>query len=33
MRVDVARAGARIAALDRHLVAELDEALRLHLAL
>lgn len=31
--VDVERVGARIAVLDRHLVAELDEALRLHLAL
>ena len=31
--VDVARVGARIAVLDRTLVAELDEALRLHLAL
>ena len=31
--VDVERVGARIAVLGRHLVAELDEALRLHLAL
>jgi len=31
--VDVGRVGARIAVLDRTLVAELDEALRLHLAL
>ncbi|MEL6891799.1 MAG: type II toxin-antitoxin system PemK/MazF family toxin [Actinomycetota bacterium] len=31
--VDVERVGARIAALDRHLITELDEALRLHLAL
>jgi mRNA interferase MazF len=30
--VDVGRVGARVAVLDRHLVAELDEALRLHLA-
>ena len=31
--VDVERVGTRIAVLDRHLVTELDEALRLHLAL
>lgn len=31
--VDVGRVGARIAVLDQNLVAELDEALRLHLAL
>ena len=31
--VDVERVGARIAVLDRDLVTELDEALRLHLAL
>ena len=31
--VDVERVGTRIAALDRHLATELDEALRLHLAL
>jgi mRNA interferase MazF len=31
--VDVRRIGARIATLDRELVSELDEALRLHLAL
>lgn len=31
--VDVARVGARIAVLDRYLITELDEALRLHLAL
>jgi mRNA interferase MazF len=31
--VDVERVGARIAVLDRHLIIELDEALRLHLAL
>ena len=31
--VDVERVGARIAVLDQNLVAELDEALRLHLAL
>ena len=31
--VDVERVGARIAVLDQKLVAELDEALRLHLAL
>lgn len=31
--VDVGRIGARIAVLDQNLVAELDEALRLHLAL
>jgi mRNA interferase MazF len=31
--VDVERIGACIAVLDRHLVNELDEALRLHLAL
>lgn len=31
--VDVERVGARIAVLDQHLVTELDEALRLHLAL
>lgn len=31
--VDVERVGARVAVLDRRLVVELDEALRLHLAL
>jgi hypothetical protein len=31
--VDVVRTGSLIAVLDRHLIAELDEALRLHLAL
>lgn len=31
--VDVERVGVRIAMLDRNLLAELDEALRLHLAL
>lgn len=31
--VDVERVGARIAVLDQNLVTELDEALRLHLAL
>lgn len=31
--VDVGRVGARIAVLDQNLVAALDEALRLHLAL
>ena len=31
--IDVERIGGLIAALDQHLIAELDEALRLHLAL
>ena len=31
--VDVERVGVRMGVLDRHLVAELDEALRLHLEL
>ena len=31
--VDVERVGSLIVALDQHLITELDEALRLHLAL